>query len=429
MTIKKKIFLITALLYILYLVFPLFADTFNIPVWLPSMAAVAVMAVLYPKAFANKTFYWFLVYALILALYLLFGRPLTIGIGKVADSRKYLIELAYILPAISIICICYYLKDNNLNKQLVKWSILILFVSFIVAVPLMLRYSSLRAALAETDEDVYVKGLPSYSLMHAYVLFLPVLCYGLKVLDGRKKLWPLIGLLILCFVIYDTFVTTSLIVTISILLFTLIYSEKHRIRFLLISIILVSIVFVLYKEGFFIPLIDWVMPAFKGTAVEFKLNDFKISMMQGHITGGSITGRQDYHGISWSSFFSDPFFGTSVVGGHSSLMDRFGGMGLIAGLPFVMIFVSFIRQMVKLYKTKTAKAFFWVGVLAGLTFLYQKGNWGCESWLMYVVLTPIGLLTFERYSLKNKLYSSKHKTYLSRHKLHLLKYKRQNNEQ
>ena len=126
------------------------------------------------------------------------------------------------------------------------------------------------------------------------------------------------------------------------------------------------------------------------------LLDFKDSMLQGQVTGGTITSRQNLHAISWHSFFQNPFFGTSAVGGHSSFIDRLGGMGFIAGLPFVMIFVSFIKRMVKLYETKMAKAFFWIGTISAFLFLYQKGNWGAEAWLIYMVLMPMGISVFEQ---------------------------------
>lgn len=396
MPIKKKIFLITALFYVLYLVFPLFADRFHIPVWLPSMTAVTVMVYLYPKAFANKTIYWFLAYAFILGVYVLIGHRLTIGIGTVADKKKIFIEFAYILPTISIFSILCYLDDNEVTRQLIKWSIVALFVSFWIAVPLMVRYNSIREALGETGEGFSVPGLPGYSLMHAYTLFLPTLGYAAKSFQGWKKCLSIIGLLVMCFVVYDTFVTTSLIIMIAIVLFTLLYTSKNPSLFWIIAIFSIVIIYLLYQFGVFSALIDKIMPAFIGTPVEKKLLDFKASMLKGELTGGSITGRQNLHAISWHSFFQNPFFGTSVVGGHSSLIDRFGGMGFIAGLPFVMIFVSFINRMVKLYNTKMAKAFFWVGIVAGFTYLYQKGNWGCEAWLMYMVLMPMGILVYER---------------------------------
>ena len=395
MSIKKKVFLVTALLYIFYTVFPLFGDVFRIPVWLPSIAAFAVMIALFPPAFANKTVYWFLIYAFVLVLFLLVHLPLTIGIGTVADKKKILIEFAYILPTLSIFSIVCYLKDYEVTRRLITWSVVMLFASFIIAVPLMLRYNSLRAALSEVGEDLSVPGLPGYSLMHAYTLFLPVLCYAAKINKGWGKWLSIIGLLGLCFVIYDTFVTTSLIIMVAIVFFTIVYSSKNPSLFVGIFLLLIMFVLLLYYVGFFVALIDWVMPAFEGTAVENKLIGLKSSMVQGQAAGGFMTTRQHLHSISWNSFFQNPLFGTSVVGGHSSLVDRLGGMGLLGGLPFIMIIVSFVRRVVKLYKTKLAKAFFWVGIISGLVFLYMKGLWGCESWLMYMVLMPMGILVFE----------------------------------
>lgn len=399
MHIKKKVFLVVALLYILYTIFPLFADTFHIPVWLPSMATVAIMVVLYPQAFANRTFYWFLAYAVVLGIYVIIGKPLAIGIGTVADSKKIFIEFAYILPTISILSILYYLDDIDVTRRLVKWSIALLFVSFIIAVPLMMRYNSLREALSEQEETLSVPGLPNYSLMHAYTLFLPALCYVVKVNQGWKKWLAIFGLGLLCFVIYDTFVTTSLLIMIVIVLFTMFYTPKNTFILGIIAPLLVIVVFVLYQYGFFIALIDWIMPVFEDTAVESKLIDFKNSMLLGKITGGTIIARQNLHDISWNSFFQNPLFGTSVVGLHSSLVDRFGGMGLVAGLPFVMILISFIKRMVKMYDTRTAKIFFWIGTISAFVYLYQKGNWGGEAWLMYMVLMPIGILVYEKQSI------------------------------
>ena len=402
MHVKEKIFFIVALLYILYTIFPLFADTFNIPIWLPSMATFVIMIVLYPQAFFNKVFYWFLVYGIILSIYLWLGRPLTIGIGTVDDNKKIIIEFAYILPTISIFSILDYLDDIKLTRRIVSWSIVILFVSFISAVPLMLQFNSIREALTEErGEEIIVKGLPSYSLMHAYTLFLPVLCYGAKVLREWGKWLSLIGVCVLCFVIYDTFVTTSLMVMIVTLILAMVYTDKSPSIFRITIIIILLLVYILYEFGFFIYLIDKINPVFEGTPVEEKLIDFKYSMNQRQLVGGTIVARQEYHEISWESFFSNPIWGSSEVGGHSTLIDRLGGMGLVAGLPYIMIFVSIIKKVFRYYSTKSARFFFGLGILVGIVYLYQKGMWASESWLMYIVLMPMGIRIFEWQSIKN----------------------------
>lgn len=396
---KKRIFLLTALFYILYLLFPLFADIVSIPGWLPSIVVVSVMVALYPSAFANNIFYWFLVYVAVLAVYVLVGKEITIGIGTVADSYKIFIEIAWIFPSVLICCVLLYLKDPEVNRHLVNWSTIILFVSFVVAIPLMLRYNSLREALLlEGHEMIHIDGLPGYSLMHSYTLFLPVMCYATKTLYGWKKILSIIGVTVLSFVIYDTFVTTSLIVAIAIIFLSLIYKGGDTTVFWVVLGFILLIIYTLYLFGFFISLIDWIMPAFEDTPVESKLLDFRASMVENTLTGGTIETRQALHSKSWDSFMQNPLLGmgASGVGGHSTLLDRFGGMGFVAGFPFVMIFVSFIKQMVKIYDTKTAKMFFWLGTICAFIFLYQKGNWGCEAWLMYMVLMPMGILVFEQ---------------------------------
>lgn len=402
MPFKKRIFLIVAILYVLYIVFPLFKDVLGIPVWLPSLATFITLLVIYPQAFGNKTFYWFLVYAVFLALYVVLGMPLTIGIGSVAAGKMLLIEYAFILPCISIFSVLSFLNDVELSRKILKWSVAILFISFIVAIPLMLRFNSLRDALLdENQEDVNIAGLPSYGLMHSYTLFLPVLCYCVKVYKGNQRLFSFIGLIVLCFVIYDTFVTTSLLLMIVILLFTILHSDKNIQKSFIIMAALALLFFLLYETGFFVSLIDLIMPAFEGTAVKPKLIDMRDSMIQGHVTGDSLTARQDLHALSVNSFLNNPLFGGSKVGGHSSLMDRLGGMGLFVGFPFIMIIISFVKRANKLYKTTMAKSFLGIGIVVGFMYLYNKGNWGAENWLFYMVLLPIGLLVAENFNLQN----------------------------
>ena len=400
---RKSIFLYTALFYTLYLIFPLFGDMTRLPVWLPSMLSVAVMFALYPKAFSNNMMTWFWIYAGVLGIYVIIGKPLTIGIGSVADNKKIFIEFAYILPAIGIFSIFDYLKDFELAKKYFIWSNIILYASFVVAVPLMLYYSSLRAALAEHDETMRVVGLPSYSLMHAYTLLVPVACFAVKMSTGIKKMLSFFALIILCYVIYSTFVTTSLVITIAVIVFAFSYNG-HRSSYYTTVCILALVIWVLYEAGFFLWVVDAIYPFFDGTAVQQKLDDFRESMIHDELQGSTITSRQNLHEISLNAFFSSPIWGSSSVGGHSSLLDRLGGLGLLGGIPFVMIFVSFYKMGCRWFASYALHTFFILSLFVGIVFLYQKGNWGSESWLMMMVMMPLSL------SVLNLIYSNTNKT-------------------
>ena len=76
---KEKIFLVVSLFYIIYTIFPLFADLTGIPVYIPALFVVLVLGILFPNVFKTEPFKWFFVYILSLALYSLVGKPIHIN--------------------------------------------------------------------------------------------------------------------------------------------------------------------------------------------------------------------------------------------------------------------------------------------------------------------------------------------------------------
>ena len=402
MQLKKNLFLIVSLFYTLCTIFPLFGDLIRFPVWLPSIFSSVVLIALFPSAIMNKTFYWFVIYAVVLFIFVISGKPLTIGIGSVIDSKKILIEFAFILPAVTIFSGFYYLQDYHLISKYIVLSLIILYLSFVITVPLMIRYNSLREALGEQAEDTIIPGLPGYSLMHAYTLLVPVFCYFFKRTSGKWQILSLGALLSLCYVIYTTYVTTSLLIMILVLFASFFCSEKGGQNMWIVILYSLLVLFILYEAGFFVTVISSIKPLFIDTPVESKLNDFQKSMMEGQVQGGTIVIRQRLHEMSLTSFFSNPLVGTPEVGGHSSILDRLGGMGILGGIPFIMIFVTAFKYLKRLFTTRLAKDFFWMGVVASFIFLIGKGNWGSESWLMCLVLMPFGILTYENRSSRSE---------------------------
>lgn len=393
---RKKIFFYIAIFYTLYLVFPLLTDSISIPVWLPSILTSGIIIVLFPKTIQKPITKWFIAYATVLTIYVLIGKPLTIGIGTVEDNKKIFIELSYILPSICIFSVFYYIKDYDLTSKYVKWSVTILYLSFIVAAPLMLEYNSLREAYTEQGEDFMIPGLPGYSLMHSYTLSLPSLCYAVRFSKKKQRILYVIALLIMCYIVYSTYITTSLIIMTFILLFSFLYKENRTLFYGGVFLFIGLILYELFETGVFVDFIDSVYPFFENTPVEQKLNDFRASLVEGQLKGGSITGRQNLHLISWNSFFENPIWGTSVVGGHSSILDRFGGMGILGGFPFMMIIVTFVRQFIKTLSDSNARTFFIMGIFVGFLYLYEKGLWGAENWFMMIVFMPMTIWVLEQ---------------------------------
>lgn len=336
---------------------------------------------------------------LVLFIYVMCKKPLTIGIGSVADTKKFIIEAAFILPALSIGLVLYYLKDEKLYRIISRWSISLLYLSFVYILPILLANTNiLRMPEDKINQDMVgsLSLLPSYSLMHAYVFGLPPICYAFKCIHSKWR-WGILAMIFLhVYVIVQTYVTTSLAVVIPFLLIVFLYNERYKSFTFLLYAFLLAILYVLYQADFFISLIDFLFPYFQGTPVESKLVDIKASMMVGELQGGTIDVRQNLHDISWNSFFQNPLWGTSIVGRHSSLIDRLGGMGLFAFIPFVMIIISFFQQVVKLINDKLAKYFLFSGIIVIGIFLFMKGLFGFEGWLFLLVFLPTVIIDVEK---------------------------------
>ena len=404
---REKILFGVVFLYILYIAFPLFGDLLKIPVALPSIAVSIMVMVLYPSSCQTKPFRWFLVYAVVLAIYVFIGKPLTIGIGTVADSKKILIEYAYILPPVLISGAISKINSETFEQKTGAWSLAILVISFIYILPLLFSNSGILRADLFNKDSVRVPGLPTYGLMHAYTLLVPTLCYGLKYsLKARKnKIVNCCILLLFCFVIYKTSVTTSLILMLATLIFALFYKAGNRTRNMIVLVVISLFSILFYFVGIFEILIDKLLPIFNGTPVEYKLIDIKLSLEAGHAVGGTITVRQSLHQLSWTSFFHNPIFGIPEVGGHSSLIDRLGGMGLFGFLPFLFIIISHIKSVSRRLPAQVeARSFYSLSIVICFILMYMKGNWGCESWLFMMVLIP-SVLNF--YYSRNERFRSK----------------------
>lgn len=395
---KKKIFLFVSLLYILYVVFPILQDVSGVQGWIVNLSTFLVLFALYPRAYSNSVVYWFMAYAVVLGIYVLIGKPLTIGIGTVHDSKKVIIEYAYFLPTLSIFSILYYLKNQKLYKIVSLVTLTFLLVSFVYLIPLMLANNFiLRESPLDSLGGNKILGMPSYSLMHAYVFLFPAVLYGFKLFNGWLKWAMLLVAVLFVYLIVNTYVTTSLLIASVVIVFSLMFDVKNKTKSYIMILVLFFIIYLLHVLGVFVYIFDFLIEFFDGTPPQAKIEGFKYMYLGGNIesSGDHITGRMNLHDMSWIAFFENIFFGgTSPVGGHSSLLDRLGGMGLLAFVPFIMIIVSQIKIMLRVIRDKEQRVFYFLGLGAVFVMLYEKGLFGQEGLLFMMVLMPGLIIAF-----------------------------------
>lgn len=401
MPLRTKIFLAVSLLYILYTVFPLVQTLAALDLWIVNLATFIILIGLYPSALSNKVLVWFSIYALVLAFYVLLGKPLTVGIGTVSDSKKVFIEYGFFLPAFAIFSILYWLNDLKLYRIIAISTLGFLVSSFIYLVPMLLLNSTAMrdAYLIQVEQGFTTPGVPDYTLMHAYVLAVPGVLYGIKKTAGVWKLMLWGALTLLMFIILHTYITTSLLLLIMLLVVAAIYNPDNIGKSIVLLFIALMLVYILHISGVFLQMFDFLLDFFADTAVGPKIESFKYIYLYGDVenSGGHVTGRMDFHDRSWLAF-SENFLvgGTSPVGGHSSVLDRLGGMGLLATVPFLMIFIAQARMILLILITAEEKLYYVLGLFAAATLLYQKGLFGQEGWLITMILMPGLILAFRK---------------------------------
>lgn len=385
MKIKTKIFIGIAFFYIAFCVFPAFAHL--IPPGIPGVVVCSVLISMYYKlVFNNRTMIWFLLYCLVTATFVFFGREIKIDIGPCRNFYQLIIEYAFLLPNILISLILINSDDFKVNKILGHGSFALLMVSFVLVLPYM-GQMDLRD-MAHDDESAMTTTL-GYTLLHAYIIILPALYYCFSSFNNRWRSVYFVGILILIYVILKSSITTEIILLVIVLPLSIINSSKNKTKASLLLLLFMLIAFVIYISGALVTLLEVIRPFFEGTAVEEKIDSFQITLTTGS-SAGSISVREDKHNVSLNSFFNNIIIGGGLTGGHSSILDRLGGMGLVGFIPYFMMYFSLCKQWyIKIYKP--TNRYYLLGAISALVLLYTKGIFGQEGNLFLMVLLPVFL--------------------------------------
>ncbi|MCR4614119.1 MAG: hypothetical protein K5778_08960 [Bacteroidaceae bacterium] len=391
MTVKEKRFIWIALFYIAYMMFPYV--TVLLPVAFVSIAVSVFLVLLYPKAFTQNYFKWFLVYIVVLFVYCLFEHPFHInGIGRSMNLyRKLLIETAWILPNIMLCSIIMKLNNPKVFQKLAMGTIIILVASLLLVFPIVWTNAGiLRENIRQTEggEDG-IWGLPSYTVMSCYSYFIPVIGYGVKHSQKRLRWLFFFFFLLFIYYIYKSEITTSLLATIFVVFFMLVYQKGGRDKNVLAFIGSVILLWLLYEFGVILTFVDYLVRAYEGTVAQVKLIEFRGTLM-GEGESDNVQIREMLRERSLDCFALNPLIGGSLdVGGHSSLIDRLGSMGLLGFIPFVLMLVYNVKTWFRLMPDKGTKFFYLSGILIIFVFLYEKGLFSGQGMLFLFFILPV----------------------------------------
>ena len=402
---KENVFLCIAIFYITYLLFPVFTNM--IQPWLPCTAVSVLLLLLFPSdVFNSTTTKWFVCYCVITSIFLLSGRTLKIDIGRCTSFSQLIIEYAFMLPNIIISSILINRRTGKIYTLLGNYVLVLICVSFLIVLPQMQNMDLRNMARRFDETSEMAVGTINYTLLHAYIILIPVLYFCYLTFKGKRKWFYLLCLLLTSYVILKSSITTTIVMLVIEIGLLIAYNSKKRVASLIGVSILFILFFILFQTGTIVALLNIVQPFFSGTAVEEKIEAFKILAMTGSSTG-SLGAREDLHGISWNAFFDNVLWGGGYAGGHSSIVDRMGVMGLIGFIPYIMIFISNASAWINRMNNYSRK-YYLFSFLSVIVLLYTKGLFGQEGYLFFMVLLPIfSLLPYIKLSKNSSVINNK----------------------
>lgn len=380
---RERILLGIIFLYITYVIFPPISLFFPIPPYLPPILTIGTVLLLYPTSLFKGSTICASIYLSLYFIYKIFGKEVPInGLGTSESLYYVFIEISWVLPSVLIANVLLSLNNIVLYRKVRTTSLVLLLTSFAYLLPLLLKNSNI---LRDSEG---ITGLPTYDLMHFYVLMVFPILLMIKKNVGIRRYLLIATLLLFLYVIVLTSITTSLLVLLIIFLFVIVYTP-NKLRRSLITIFLFTIIGVIFHyQGVYIDLCEWLIPFFEDTAVYDKLVDIHASLIGNTITGDTIVGRMDLHQMSRDAFYRNPFIGSDVVGGHSKLLDVLGAMGLLGFIPYITFILLILRGYLTSLKGNEHSVYIWVSFALVLIYLYIKGVFGAPGYLFMFVIIP-----------------------------------------
>lgn len=387
---KDKLFILITLIYTAFMLFPPFA---LFPVELMSVGVVLLLFVLFPQCLRDNYFKWSCLYIAVLFVYCIFHHNFHInGIGRSMNLfNKLMIETAWILPNILI---CSIIRNTNNAKvfRIVGIGLLVIIsISFLFMLPSVLAGGNvlrINVRLTESGERGNIL-LPSYTLMSSYSFLLPVACYGIKYTKRFLKYYFVALTVLIVYMVVKSEITTSFLASCFVLLFTLSYRKNIQ-NLPVIFVTMAVIMWLIYISGALLAFVDYLISLYDGTVAQIKFIEFR-DMLLGSDEDDNLTVREFCRKMSMDCFYANPLTGSPDVGGHSSLLDRLGSMGLLGFIPFVMMLITNIQMWIRFLPDKGTKFFYFSGIFIIFVFLYNKGLFSGQGMLILFVVLPVAI--------------------------------------
>lgn len=388
---RKNIFLLTCVAYIFYVTncFVGMVLPANSP-YIPFLVLLSCGCCYPMTLIKDKTFLFSLLYALALTFWsLIFHSISGFGYGE-GGLDTVMVELAFLLPSISISTILFKEMSEKDIKKVAKWSLASLILSFCFVLPLIIMDNSIVRTV--TDADMHdgerlIPGFWNYNMMHMVALLFPVFSALAVFVKSWRRLFFIFLILAVVAIVVQASITTTfvyMLMAFVIVLNFFLYRKRYFIFFVIFELLMVVTAFV------FLPtIIEGLLSYYDGTDMYEKIYEFKRILMGAEEDSASVSGRLAFQKQAIDAFMTSPFIGQSFEGGgHSIIYNRLASLGVVGFIPFLLMLIHLVRNTYR-HIAPAVQKYYWLFFVGVMVLMLMKNTFGCEGWLMLSVIGPV----------------------------------------
>ena len=402
----KKYLLFLAFMLMITSYLPIFSRVSRFGIGVHSYWAILWFVSLFfliPRALGNKNFLYILFFMGIFVLLLL--STIWVNVDEWSKRETRLEVLSFLVP-MSLYSYFTFSKDFSGLAILVKWTIFFIAVTAILSIftttidPLYVRNFG---SYSEAEIKALSKfGGGGYGFTGALVFLFPIIIYYYRNSSKIPYNKPIILIFgIVCFIaVLRMQIFANIILSVFVIIISL--AGTRRIRKSLVFTGMFLIMFVLIPKHFYSDFLIDASSHFKPDSdVSFKLNDMATFIKLGNVSEETSTGgRIERYPLLWEGFKSNPLLGVynsdSTLdispGGHLYWMHKLTVYGILAFIPFILIFYFHIKKVIKQFDPEYT-FYFLLSVFSGLGLGLIKSLYGRDFWTMFFFIIP-GLYYF-----------------------------------
>lgn len=231
-------------------------------------------------------------------------------------------------------------SNNKAQKILEIYIVICLVVNFVLLVSAIMIYPNMVRA-SKTAETLgygnYVQNLVNYSEVYGLTLIVPAIARKYDNSKGKNKLISFVVLIsVITMAIISNFATAGILAVVGFLAYRIFNMHKRKKWPLVFLLAMLAIIFSSFAGQV---LLDFSDMLGTNNVWGLKFHEIGIFIVSG-VGIGDIGTRSQLYSKSLKSFFESPFLGaifnnTCQIGGHSTLFDIAGSLGIIGMMFFL----------------------------------------------------------------------------------------------